>query len=294
MDYLLQQLINGIVIGSTYAIVAIGFSLVFTVMRVVNFAHPDVFMLGMFAGLFAGQNVSDNIFFVLVCGAAGAAIVGVVVERIVLRPLHKRNVLMGLIATLGVSFVISNGMAVLVSPDPVPFPQTIEHSFLIEKPILLSSKQLLNLTIAAVLLIGVSYYVRCTRFGRATRALAELPDVAAAFGVDTARVSQLSVLIASIMAGMAAVSVGVLYSSAYVFVGTLYGLKSFICMLVAGNRHFEGVIVVALLLGVLEVLVIGYISSAYRDAVAFSLLILVLSFFPQGLFGSYSLAGDKP
>ncbi len=294
MTLLLQHLLNGLIIGSTYAVVAIGFSLTFTVLRIVNFAHPEIFMYGMFAGLFTGLQLSDSFFVMLIAGFLGAGLAGLVIERAVLRPLRRHDILMGLIATLGVAFMMSNGMAALVSPDPIAYPKAIKHFYILKGDILLSSKQVINIVIPILMLLGVSYYVRGTRYGRATRALAERPDVAAAFGVNVDRVSQVTVVLASAMAGIAAVSVGILYSSAYAFVGLTYGLKSFICMLVAGNRFFEGVIVVALVLGLLEALVVGYISSAYKDAVAFFILILVLFFRPQGLFGSYMAGGDKP
>lgn len=281
-------------IGSTYAVVAIGFALVFTVLRIVNFSHPEIFMIGMFGGLFAGTFISDNFFVMLVAGAITAMVIGGIVERLVLRPLRHHDMIMGLVATLGVAFVLSNGMAALVGADPIKYPQALQHSFVVQDFILLSTKQVVNLVISALLLITVSYYVHFTRYGRATRAIAERPDIAAAFGVNVNRVSQVTVLLASAMAGIAAVSIGTLYSSAYAFIGLFFGVKSFICMLVAGNRYFEGVIVVALVLGVLEAMVVGYFSSAYRDVVAFFFLVIVLFLRPEGLFGSYSLTGDRP
>ena len=130
--------------------------------------------------------------------------------------------------------------------------------------------------------------MRRTSWGRATRAIAERPDVAAAFGVNVGRICQFTILMASSMAGVAAVSVGTLYGSASAFVGLLYGLKAFVCMLVAGNRYFEGVMVVGLGIGIIESLVTGYLSSSLRDAAAFFVLIGVLYFRPNGLFGSYA------
>lgn len=286
MQLFLQQLINGLVIGSTYAVVAIGFALVFTVLRVINFAHPEIFMCGMFAGLLAGSKLSDNFFVILVAGALGAGLVGLVLERAVLRPLRGRDVLMTLIGTLGVAIMLQNGMALVMSPDPVPFPHALPQTQVFAG-ISLSVPQLFNFAVSLLLLGGVSFYVRRTRYGRATRAIAERPDVAAAFGVNVTRVSQVTVVLASMMAGVAGVSVGLLYGSAWAFVGLLYGLKAFTIMLVAGNRYFEGVIVIAFVLGVLEALVTGYLSSSLRDAVAFFVLIGVLYFRPNGLFGSY-------
>lgn len=289
MILFLQQIVNGLVIGSTYAVVAVGFSMVFTVLRVINFAHPDIFMLGMFAGLAAGTYVSHNPIVVLAVGTVGAGIAGLLLERFVIRPLRGRDVLMTLVATLGVAIMIENGMALVAGPDPVPFPVLLSQASLSLGGVQIGERQLANFVLSFGVLGFASYYVRATRYGRATRAIAERPDVAAAFGINVDVISQLTVVLASMMAGVAGVSVGALYGSAWAFVGLLYGLKAFIVMLVAGNRYFEGVMAVALGLGVLEALVTGYISSSLSSAVAFFMLIAVLYFRPNGLFGSYEV-----
>ena len=289
MDLFLQQILNGLIIGSTYAVVAVGFSLVFTVLRVINFAHPDVFMLGMFASLATAHYVSADPVVVMLAGALGAGAFGLVLERVVIRPLRHRDVLMTLIATLGVAIMLENGMALVEGPDPLPFPSLLRQINFTAGGVELGSRQLANFVVSLLVLGFGSWYVRATRYGRATRAIAERPDVAAAFGVNVDVISRITVVLSSMMAGLAAVSVAALYGSAWVFVGTLYGLKAFIVMLVAGNRYFEGVAVVALALGVVEALVTGYVSSSLSDAVAFFLLIGVLYFRPNGLFGSYAI-----
>ena len=289
MDLFLQQVCNGLVIGSTYAVVAIGFALAFSVLRVIHFAHPDVFMVGMFAGLMAANAVPGAPLVVgILGGAAGAGMLGLAIERTVLAPLRGRDVLTTLIGTLGISIMLQNGMALIVGPDPIPYPSLLPRRFVEIGPVLLTWRQISNFIVSVLLLGLVTIYVRGTRMGRATRAIAERPDVAAAFGVNVARVCQVTILLASTMAGVAAVSVGTLYGSASAFVGAVYGLKAFTCMLVAGNRYFEGVVAVALGLGVLEALVTGYVSSSLRDAVAFFVLIGVLYVRPSGLFGSYA------
>ncbi len=288
MDFFLQQFANGAVIGSTYAVVSIGFALAFTVLRVVNFAHPDIFMIGMFAGMVAATAwPGGGFWFAMLVGAVAAAAVGYLLERAILSPLRKRDILMSLIATLGVSIAVQNGMALIVGPDPLPYPALVPARFIDFGPLFLTQRQLVNFAICIALLAAVSLYVRKTPYGRATRAIAERPDVAGAFGIDVARVCQVTVMLASAMGGIAAVSIGSLYGSASAFVGGIFGLKAFICMLVAGNRYFEGVMLVGLLIGVLEAMVTGYISSSYRDAAAFGVLIAVLYFRPNGLFGSY-------
>ena len=245
-------------------------------------------MVGMFTGLVFEVPGPWGFVVAMGTGALGSAAVGYVLERTVLAPLRGRDVLMTLIGTLGVAIMLENGVALIMGPDPVAYPSLVPAHFVDIGPVTLTLRQVVNFVICLVLLVLVSLYVRATKFGRATRAIAERPDVAAAFGVDVGRVCQITILIASGMAGVAAVSVGALYGTAYAFVGLLYGLKAFTCMLVAGNRYFEGVMVVALGLGIIEALVTGYVSSSLRDAVAFFVLIGVLLFRPNGLFGSYA------
>lgn len=287
MGLFLQQLANGLVIGSTYAVVALGFSLTFTIMRVINFAYPDIFMVGMFAGLVAAAELPIGFAGALVAGALGAGAIGYLLERTVVAPLRGRDVLISLIATLGVAIMLENAMSIIAGPDPVPYPSLLPRRSVEIGPVLLTVRQIANLIICALLLACVTFYVRWTKYGRASRTIAERPDVAAAFGVEVDHICRVTMLIASLMGGVAAVSVGVLYGSASAFVGVLYGLKAFTCMLVAGNRYFEGVMVVALALGVIEAMVTGYVSSNYKDAVAFLVLIIALYFRPGGLFGSY-------
>ena len=289
MDLFLQQVANGLIIGSTYAVVALGFALAFTVLRVINFAHPEVFMVGMFAGLVAGTLYpAGGFLFAIVSGAISAGLVGFLIERTVIKPLRGRDVLSTLIGTLGVAIILQNGMAIIAGPDPVAYPTLLPRKMIDIGPVVVTMRQLTNFGVCILLLGFVSFYVRATKLGRATRAIAERPDVAAAFGINVGLVCTVTIVIASMMGGVAAVSVGTLYGSAWAFVGLLYGLKAFTCMLVAGNRYFEGVMVVGLGIGIIEALVTGYISSSLKDAVAFFVLIGVLYFRPNGLFGSYS------
>jgi len=218
-----------------------------------------------------------------------ALVVGLAVERLAIRPVRGRYVMIPFIATSGVGITLQYGAERLFGSDPVLVPAvmpSVAYSF---GPLSVTRMQLVTLGVAAVLMVALRYYVRNTKWGRATRAVAERPDVAAAFGVDVNFVSQLTVGISALMAGAAGVTIGLLYTSAWAFMGLLFGLKSFVCMLVAGNRHIEGVMVIGLLLGVLEALVSGYLTSTLRDAVAFGVLVVVLVVKPKGLFGSYDV-----
>jgi len=301
MEQLVQQLVNGIMTGSTYAVVALGFGLVFSVMRVVNLAHPEIFMIGAYVAfiVITGLNLHGEALGVLVAvplflgvllvAMLTTGMVGLILERLVIRPTRGTYILTPFIATAGVSIALQNSAQRLFGPDPVRVPSLIPpHTFTLGG-VRVTGMQLATFVTAVVIMLALRYYVQSTRWGRATRAVAEKPDVAAACGVNVNRVSQLTVSIASIMAGAAGVALSLLYTSAAPFMGLLFGLKSFICMLVAGNRHIEAIMVVGLLLGVVEAMVTGYVSSNLRDAVAFALLLAVLFFRPQGLFGSYEV-----
>jgi branched-chain amino acid transport system permease protein len=301
MEQFFQQLINGLMIGSTYAVVALGFGLIFSVMRVVNLAHPEIFMVGAYVayvvitrlhlpGQGLGMSVAVGVFLlVLVLAMVVTGVVGLILERLVVRPTRGTYILTPFIATSGVSIILQNGAQRVFSPDPVRVPSVIPaHTFALSG-VRVTSMQITTALTAVLIMLALRYYVYHTRWGRATRAVAEKPDVAAACGVNVNLVSQLTVSIASAMAGAAGVTLGLLYSSAAPFMGLLFGLKSFVCMLVAGNRHIEAIMAVGLLLGVVEAMVTGYVSSNLRDAVAFALLLAVLFFRPQGLFGSYEV-----
>jgi len=301
MEQFFQQLVNGIMIGSTYAVVALGFGLIFSVMRVVNLAHPEIFMVGAYVafvvitrlhvpGQGLGVSVAVGVFLlVLVLAMVVTGVLGLILERLVVRPTRGTYILTPFIATSGVSIVLQNGAQRIFGPDPVRVPSVIPAHTFVLSGVRVTSMQITTVLTAVLIMLALRYYVYRTRWGRATRAVAEKPDVAAACGVNVNLVSQLTVSIASIMAGAAGVTLGLLYSSAAPFMGLLFGLKSFVCMLVAGNRYIEAIMAVGLLLGVVEAMVTGYVSSNLRDAVAFALLLAVLFFRPQGLFGSYEV-----
>ena len=301
MEQFFQQIVNGLNVGSTYAVVALGFGLVFGVMRVINLAHPEIFMLGAYftfllvtalgvdarsLPLVAGIGLYIGVLLVVM---AGTAVAGLVLERLVIRPTRGTYILIPFIATGGVAIFMQHCAQRIWGSDPVLVPAIIPFSSLSVSGVSITSRQLTTFLTGLAIMAVLRYYVRGTRWGRATRAVAEQADVAAACGVNVNRVSQLTIGISAMMAGAAGVSISLLYSSAEPFMGMLFGLKSFVCMLVAGNRHIEAIMVVGLILGILEAMVTGYLTSTLRDAVAFTILLVVLFFRPRGLFGSYEV-----
>jgi branched-chain amino acid transport system permease protein len=292
-----QYAVNGISLGSVYAVVAVGFGLVFSVLRVVNLAHPDVMMiatyltLGLSAPLLLQLPAAPVLVMaiLLVLAMLVTAGIGVGIQRVVLQPLRGRYVLIPMIATAGVSIVLQNVAQRIFGPDPIPVKPIFPIQVYSIGGVIVDSSQVFVFVTAGVLLTVFVYYIRGTRWGRATRAVAERAEVAAASGVNVNLVSSSAVALSSAAAGAAGVALSQLLGVTYPTVGLLFGLKSFVCMLVAGDRRLEGIMVAGLLLGLLESFVAGYLSSNYRDAVAFGLLLLVLFFRPEGLFGSFEV-----
>lgn len=299
MTEFFQQLLNGLMIGSSYAVIGIGFGLVFGVMRVCNVAHAQFFMLGGYVGFVVGLpfamkagpvSIAERMgIFVTVVVAAVVlmGLVGVIVERIIVRPLRGTPVMVPFIATAGAATALQYGAQLVFGADPVLVPRLIPSTTLYLAGLNVTSAQITTLVGMVAMLAGVRYYVHGTRWGQATRAVAEWPDVAAACGVNVDRVFQATLAISAAAGAVAGVLVSSLYASASPFMGDLFGTKAFICVLVAGNRKIEGMMLVGLIVGISEALVAGYISSTYRDAVAYLILVLILAFRPAGLFGSY-------
>lgn len=286
MQPFLPTLVSGIFVGSTYTVVAIGFALTFSALRVINLAHPDLFMIAMFVGLLTA-GIVNNFWLVLIVAAVVVGILGLVLERVVLRPLTGADPLMPLIATAGVSLALQNTAQLIFGAGERPFPRLVPAARWTMGSLTVTSGQLAAFGTTVALMVFAYYFVNRTKWGLATRAVAESGQVAATFGVNVARVAQVTVGLSSVMAAMAGVAIGTLFGSASAYVGVLYALKSFVVMLVAGNRRIEGVIIVGIGLGVLEAITTAYISSSYRDAVAFIVLIAVLVVRPRGIWGSY-------
>jgi branched-chain amino acid transport system permease protein len=289
MEAFLQQIVNGLTVGSSYAVVALGFGLIFSVMRVINLAHPETVMIGAFAAFLVLQAGITTLAVIVLAAMAAALVAGLLLERLVLRPTRGKGILAPFIATAGISIALENAGQRIFGLDPKPITSPIAGLQHIG-PTVVSNNQILTVGLAIVMMAGLGYYVRRTRWGRATRAVAENHETAAALGININMVSRLTVGLSAVMGGAAGASIGLLLAQASPFMGQTFGLKSFVCMLVAGNRHPEGIMVVGLMMGIIEAFVTAYVSDTLRDVVTFGLLVLTLYFRPSGLFGSYEHA----
>ncbi|HLB76242.1 MAG TPA: branched-chain amino acid ABC transporter permease [Candidatus Dormibacteraeota bacterium] len=301
MDYFLQnlpqQLVNGLETGSLYALIALGYTLVYGILEMLNFAHGDVFMVGAFlgagvAGFFVHNGVASApgalvVILMIVIGMGGAGLLGVGIERFAYRPLRNANRLAPLITAVGVSLFLESTVQWRISPAPVLVPnnalvpQTVIAIGNIATP--LSGVTLL--VVAALVMLGLDRFIFGTRFGTAMRATAQDREAATFMGIDVNRVIVVTFLVGSVLAGMAGILYGLRFATVDFFMGYLLGIKAFTAAVIGGIGNIRGAMVGGLLLGVLESLGGGFISTTFQDTFAFLALILILMVRPQGLFG---------
>lgn len=298
----LQHIINGLSLGSIYALIALGYTMVFGILQLINFAHGDVYMLGAFIGYyFARSPVYSAVFgsessvlallTVLVLAMTGCALVGFLIERFAYRPLRKSPRINVLITAVGVSLFLEFSGQLLFGSDPKFFPQIFAPSFEFHGPdstseLRINPLQVTVFVISVVLMVLLQYVIFKTRLGRAMRAVSFNHDTAKLMGIPTDKIVSSTFVIGSSLAGAAGVLVGLIYPKIEPLMGVMPGLKAFVAAVLGGIGNVTGAVVGALLLGLSEEFVVAYWAPTYRDALAFGLLILVLLFKPTGLFGS--------
>lgn len=284
MTFFLQEVLGGLVAGSTYALVALGFTLVFGVLRVLNLAHPDIYMWGAFAA-FVAAGFHAPVWAVGVSAVLGAAIWGFLIDRIVLRQLRDSAMATPFIATMGLSLFLQNLAVRIFGPQPLPMPMQMPASDFQIGALRLGFGQLITIVSAFALMLALWFVVERTWFGKTIRATSENAEIARALGINADLVSLSTVVIASAFAGAAGFLIAMLYGQVFAYMGVPIGLKAMVVMMVGGLGNVPGAVLGGLVLGVLESLTTGYLSSSYRDAIAFVVLMIVLLVRPQGLLG---------
>jgi branched-chain amino acid transport system permease protein len=289
----LQQIINGVMLGSTYALVAIGYSLIFGVLRLLHFAHGEVFMVGAFIGLGAVQFLGAGPILALLCAATGCALLGIIIELIAFRPIRKRRggLLAPMVSSLGVGLLLQEVATNVFGADQTHFPEQFDGRIFRFGSLFVSSTQIFILLTTCVLMLGLHLFITYTKYGIAMRATAENADIAALLGINVNAVILLTFAVASALGGVAGVLVGFAFRAISPFMGVSMSIKGVAVMLIGGLGSIYGAMLGGLLLGVAEVLTVGYLASSFRDAFSFALLILVLLVRPQGLFSSALRSG---
>jgi branched-chain amino acid transport system permease protein len=298
MEYFVQQLINGITLGSIYGLIAIGYTMVFGIIGMVNFAHGDVFMVSAFIALIAFlilttwlgiSSVALALVIVLVVAMLFTALINWVIERVAYRPLRGSFRLAPLISAIGMSIFLSNFVQVTQGPRNKSIPPMVQGEFVLFKtndfPVTLSYKQLIIWGITAVLLAAFWYLVAKTPLGRAQRACEQDQKMAALVGVDVDRTISMTFVIAAALAAVAGTMYLMYYGVVTFSDGFVPGVKAFTAAVLGGIGSLPGAVVGGLLIGLIETFWSAYFSIDYKDVAAFSVLAITLIFLPQGLFG---------
>src|SRR5580765_7817596 len=291
MSEFLQQLVNGVTWGSVYALIALGYTMVYGILRLINFAHGDVYMLGAFIGLYAshwlhaGESPTPiKALLVLLTSMLACALIGMIIERLAYKPVRKSPRLSALITAIGVSLLIENGGVLLFGASPRFFPQIV-----VQKPIPLfagvaiSNQQLIVIVVSLVLMLG--WLVIYTKVRKAMQAVSHNHMAASLMGISVDRIITFTFMIGSALAAAAGVLVALQTPRIEPYMGILPGLKAFVAAVLGGIGNIPGAVVGGLVMGIAEVMVTGYLSPSYRDAIAFILLIVILLVRPAGIFG---------
>jgi branched-chain amino acid transport system permease protein len=298
MEYFVQQLINGITLGSIYGLIAIGYTMVYGIIGMVNFAHGDVFMVSAFVALIAFLilttwvgigSVALALFVVLIVAMLFTALVNWTIERVAYRPLRGSFRLAPLISAIGMSIFLSNFVQVAQGPRNKSIPPMVQGEFVLFSqnnfPVTLSYKQLIIWGVTAVLLVAFWYLVAKTPLGRAQRACEQDQKMAALLGVDVDRTISTTFVIGAALAAVAGTMYLMYYGVVSFSDGFVPGVKAFTAAVLGGIGSLPGAVVGGLLIGLIETFWSAYFSIDYKDVAAFSVLAITLIFLPQGLFG---------
>jgi branched-chain amino acid transport system permease protein len=282
---LVEQLVNGIMLGAVYALIAIGYTLIFGVLGMLHLAHGEVFMVGAFVGLVVALQLPSVVLAIAVAMIA-TGLLGLVIERVAFRPLRGAHHLAPLATTIGAGIVLQETTRWYFGAEQRGYPRTLADVVWELGPLRLSSVQVFILAAAVVLMVALHLFLSRTGPGRAIRATAEDPTVAGLLGVNVEVVVLVTFFVGSALAGAAGVLVGLAYNSVHPFIGVQMGIKGLVVMLLGGLGNVAGAMVGGLVLGVLEVLGAAYLASSYRDAFAFGAMMLILLVRPEGLLGA--------
>ncbi|KUG04749.1 high-affinity branched-chain amino acid transport system permease protein livh [hydrocarbon metagenome] len=287
-----QQMINGLSLGALYALIALGYTMVYGIIKLINFAHGDVMMVGAYVGFFSVTMLGTNIVVAMLAAMIFCALLGVIIEKVAYRPLRNSTRIAALITAIGVSLFLEYVTVVVLGPAQRVFPQSafpIKEYHLVGLTIL--NKQLFVFVSAVLLMLILQYIIKRTKTGKAMRAVSLDMEAAVLMGISVDKTISITFAIGSALAAAAGVMIGVYYQTINPLMGIIPGLKAFVAAVLGGIGIIPGAMVGGFVMGLLETMVSGYGSSLYRDAVAFGVLIIILLIKPTGLFGKNT--GEK-
>ncbi len=281
----LQQLINGLALGSVYALIALGYTMVYGIIRLINFAHGDIYMLGAYFGFYAITMLKLPLVPAMIVSMAAAAVVGVLLERIAYKPLRNSSRIAVLITAIGASLLLQSTAQLVFGASFKPFPQAMAFRRIQLGPVFMTNRQLLIFGVAVLLMVILHVIVQYTKLGKAMRAVSMDKEAALLMGINVDRIISATFAIGSALAAAAGILVGMYYNRIDPYMGMMPGLKAFVAAVLGGIGVVPGAVLGGLLMGVAENMVVTLGSSTLRDAVAFAILIVVLLFRPNGLLG---------
>lgn len=286
----LQQLINGLQLGSIYALIALGYTMVYGIVRLVNFAHGDIYMVGAYTGYMMATYLKLPFIPCLIAAMIVCPLIGMTIEKVAYRPLRTAPRIAALTTAIGISLLLQNLVRLLIGPNYLAVPELfMRKSYVLysigDRTLTVSNIQMIVLGVAVGLMLVLQFIVRKTKMGKAMRAVSFDKDAARLMGIDVDRVISITFAIGSSLAGAAGVLVSVAYPRIDPYMGMLVGLKAFVAAVLGGIGIIPGAMIGGLVMGIAETMVLAFGKSTYRDAIAFTILILILLFKPAGLFG---------
>ncbi len=285
MSQFLQQIINGLSLGSIYALIALGYTMVYGIIKLINFAHGDIYMLGAYVAFITTTYFGFSFFPAMIASMVVCGILGVLIERIAYKPLRHATRIAALITAIGVSYVLEYTTQYIMGSEVKTYPALLSKASFSLGPVTISMQQVYIFTITIVLMIALQLIIKKTKMGRAMRAVSVDEDAAKLMGINVDTTISFTFLLGSSLAGVAGILVGIYYNSIDPLMGMIPGLKAFIAAVFGGIGSVPGAMIGGLFIGVAETMVVAYGSSLYRDAIVYLILILILIIKPDGLLG---------
>lgn len=285
MALFLQQMINGLSVGSIYALIALGYTMVYGIIKLINFAHGELMMAGAYFAFLIAISTGLPFPAVVLLSMILAAVMGIGIERIAYKPLRKAPRISALITAIGVSLFLQNLAQVIFKADPKIMPELIEKRPISIGPIQIGTVTLATLALSVVFMILLEIFIKKTKPGKAMRAVSEDKDAAVLMGINVNKTISLTFAIGSALGALAGVLYGITYTQVYPTMGIMPGLKAFVAAVLGGIGLIPGAVFGGFTIGMVETFTRAYISSQWSDAIVFGLLIVVLLFKPTGILG---------
>ena len=285
MTEFFQQLVNGLSIGSIYALIALGYTMVYGIIKLINFAHGDIYMLGAYVGFISIAQLHLGFFPALLLAMVVCGVLGVIIERIAYKPLRNATRIAALITAIGVSYFLEYSTQKIMGPGVKTYPSVLSNQTFHVFGIQIQMQQIYILAITIILMLALQFIVRKTKIGRSMRAVSVDADAAKLMGIHVDATISYTFAIGSALAGAGGVLVGMYYNTINPLMGMVPGIKAFVAAVFGGIGIIPGAMFGGFFIGIVEALVTAYGSSLYKDAVVYAILILILIIKPAGLLG---------